>query len=46
VGALDPLINAPRPQKLIFGTMLLVILGALAYFFLISGARAERDTLL
>src|SRR5260370_26636699 len=26
--------------------MLLVILGALAYFFLISGARAERDTLL
>jgi Tfp pilus assembly protein PilO len=46
VGALDPLINAPRPQKLIFGTMLLVILGALAYFFLISGARADRDTLL
>jgi type IV pilus assembly protein PilO len=46
VGALDPLINAPRPQKLIFGTMLLIILGALAYFFLISGARAERDTLL
>jgi len=46
VGALDPLVNAPRPQKLIFGTMLLVILGALAYFFLISGARAERDTLL
>jgi len=46
VGALDPLINAPRPQKLIFGTMLLVILGALAYFFLISGARVERDTLL
>ena len=46
MGALDPLINAPRPQKLIFGTMLLVILGALAYFFLISGARAERDTLL
>jgi type IV pilus assembly protein PilO len=46
VGALDPLINAPRPQKLIFGAMLLVIVGALGYFFLISGARAERDTLL
>jgi type IV pilus assembly protein PilO len=46
VGALDPLINAPRPQKLIFGAMLLVIVGALGYFFLISGSRAERDTLL
>ena len=46
MGALDPLINAPRPQKLIFGAMLLVIVGALGYFFLISGSRAERDTLL
>jgi type IV pilus assembly protein PilO len=46
VGALDPLVNAPRPQKLIFGAMVLVIVGALGYFFLISGARAERDTLL
>jgi type IV pilus assembly protein PilO len=46
MGALDPLINAPRPQKLIFGAMLLVIVGALGYFFLISGARADRDTLL
>jgi len=45
VGALDPLINAPRPQKLIFGAMLLVIVGALGYFLLISGSRAERDTL-
>jgi len=46
VGALDPLVNAPRPQKLIFGAMLLVILAALGYFFLISGSRAERDALL
>jgi len=46
VGALDPLVNAPRPQKLIFGVMVLVIVGALGYFFLISGSRAERDALL
>jgi type IV pilus assembly protein PilO len=46
VGALDALINAPRQQKLIVGSMLLVIAAGLAYFFLISGARAERDTLL
>ena len=46
MGALDPIVNAPRPQKLIFGAMVLVIFGALGYFFLISGARAERDALL
>jgi type IV pilus assembly protein PilO len=46
VGALDPIVNAPRPQKLIFGAMALIIVGALGYFFLISGSRAERDTLL
>ena len=46
MGALEPLVNAPRPQKLIFGAMLLVIVAALGYFFLISGSRAERDTLL
>jgi type IV pilus assembly protein PilO len=46
MGALDPLINAPRQQKLIFGVMLLVIVGALGYFFLISGSRADRDALL
>ena len=46
MGALDPLVNAPRPQKLIFGVMVLVIVGALGYFFLISGSRAERDALL
>ena len=46
MGALDPLINAPRQQKLIFGVMLLVIVGALGYFLLISGSRADRDALL
>ncbi len=46
MGAFDPIVNAPRPQKLIFGAMVLVILGGLGYFLLISGSRAERDTLL
>jgi len=46
VGAFDSIVNAPRPQKAIFGAMVLVIVGALGYFFLISGARAERDTLM
>ena len=45
MGAFDPIINAPPQHKLIFGTMVLVVVGALGYFFLISGARAERDTL-
>lgn len=46
MGALDPIVNAPRPQKLILGAMVLVIVGALGYFFLISGARADHDNLL
>jgi type IV pilus assembly protein PilO len=46
VGALDPIINAPRSQKLIFGAMALVIAGALGYFLLIAGARTDRDALL
>ncbi len=45
MGALDPIVNAPPQQKLIFGTLVLVIVGALGYFLLISGARVERDTL-
>jgi type IV pilus assembly protein PilO len=45
VGALDSIVNAPPQHKLIFGSMALVIVGALGYFFLISGARADRDTL-
>src|SRR3970282_2588406 len=31
---------------MIFGAMVLVIVGALGYFFLSSGSRAERDALL
>src|SRR5712692_7795678 len=46
MGVLDPIVNAPRSQKLILGAMVLVIVGALGYFFLIPGARAERDSLL
>ena len=46
MAALDPIVNAPRPQKLVFGVLMLVIVGALGYFFLIVGSRAERDTLL
>jgi len=45
VGALDPIVNAPPQQKLILGTLVLVIVGALGYFLLISGARTERDAL-
>ena len=45
MGVLDPIVNAPRSQKLILGAMALVIVGALGYFFLIPGARAERDSL-
>ena len=46
MGALDPIVNASRPQKLILGAVVLVIVAALGYFLPISGARAERDTLL
>jgi type IV pilus assembly protein PilO len=45
VAVLDPIVNAPPQHKLIFGSMLLVIVGALGYFLLISGARADRDVL-
>ena len=45
MGALDSIVNAPPQHKLIFGSMVLVIMGALGYFFLISGARADRDAL-
>ena len=45
MAVLDPIINASRPQKLILGAAALAIIGGLGYFLLISGARAERDTL-
>jgi len=46
VALLDPIVNAPPQQKLILGAMGVVIVGALGYFLLISGARTERDALL
>lgn len=45
MAVLDPIVNAPPQQKLIFGTMVLVIVGGLGYFLLISGASADRDAL-
>jgi len=45
MGALDAIVNAPRQQKVIFGVMLLVIVGALSYFLLISPAATDRDGL-
>ena len=45
MGALDSIVNAPRQQKIIFGVMLLVIVGALSYFLLISPAATDRDGL-
>jgi Tfp pilus assembly protein PilO len=45
MGAFDSIVNAPRQQKVIFGAMLLIILGALSYFLLISPAATDRDGL-
>ena len=45
MAVLDPIVNASPPQKLIVGAAALAIIGGLGYFLLISGARAERDTL-
>ena len=42
---LDSITNAPKPQKLIFGFMVLVIVGALGFFLVISPTRLERDDL-
>src|SRR2546426_11762734 len=45
MGAFDSIVNAPRQQKVIFGAMLLIIVGALSYFLLISPAATDRDGL-
>jgi type IV pilus assembly protein PilO len=42
---LDPIVNAPKGQKVGFGVMLLVIVAALGYFLVISPKRLERDDL-
>jgi type IV pilus assembly protein PilO len=41
----DPLANLPRPQKTLIGVIVLVALGALGYFLLVSPKTVERDTL-
>jgi type IV pilus assembly protein PilO len=46
MSAFGPIAGASRPQKLIMGAMVLVIVGALGYYVPISGARAQRDSLL
>jgi type IV pilus assembly protein PilO len=42
---LDPLINLPKPQKIIIGVLGLVVVGALGYFFVVSPKTLERDGL-
>lgn len=41
----DPIVNAPKPQKIIFGVFVLLLLGAGAYFLLLSPMQ-ERVTAL
>lgn len=45
MAVLDPILDAPRPFKLILGVTVLVIIGGLGYFLVISGVRAQRDAL-
>ena len=42
---LDPITNAPRPQKIVAGFVGLAILGGLGYFFLVSPKIDERASL-
>jgi type IV pilus assembly protein PilO len=44
-GFLAPIANAPRPQKIIFGVMGLVAIGAAAYFLLLSPLDQRVQTL-
>lgn len=43
--AFDPIVNAPKPQKIAIGVMGLAILGAAAYFLLLSPLEARVATL-
>lgn len=43
--AFDPIVNAPKPQKIAVGGLGLVILGAAAYFLLLSPLEARVATL-
>lgn len=40
---LDPIVNAPRPQKIVLGCVPLVVILALGWFLLISPMQMERD---
>src|SRR5216683_1523023 len=42
---LDPIANAPRPQKLIFGVLGLAIIGAAAWFLVLSPLATQIATL-
>src|SRR5213594_1566260 len=37
----DPIVNAPKPRKIVAGVMGLLIIGAAGYFLLLSPAQAE-----
>lgn len=41
----DPIVNLPKPQKIVLGVVGLVVVAAAAYFFLISPTTLERDGL-
>src|SRR2546428_12698564 len=45
MGAFDSIVNAPEPRKVACGPMVLIMLGALSYFLLISPAATDRDGL-
>lgn len=37
----DPIVNAPKPQKIVFGVFVLLLLGAGAHFLLLSPLQAQ-----
>src|SRR5215467_647210 len=41
----DPIVNAPRPQKIIFGVLGLIIIGAVAWFLLLSPLNTRVEIL-
>jgi type IV pilus assembly protein PilO len=41
----DPIVNAPRPQKIVAGVFGLLVIGAAAYFLLISPLQAQVGAL-
>lgn len=43
--AFDPIVNAPRSQKILLGLMILALLGGVGYFLLLAPAGARVDAL-